>query len=231
MSRRSKRKKKKRKQKAVLKAPHQPSQPPSPIAAKSRTQFWTMLGLLLTAIGLVALIELFPRLSSTAASPTDPEDILGSSKFTVVNDGYLRVTDVMSVCFLWKVQIERPGASAHFDSSLARIVEPPKTKLSPTEGYTIPCTTEGRPIVGTSPPYAPLRVTQADLVIVSYYRAWPFTFYRDHRLFRFVAHVGKQGEITWEKQPAAILEPDYDNFIQTHGGTFPPQPPHLPKPN
>jgi hypothetical protein len=223
MSKKLKCKKKKSKQKNVLKVPQQPSPPPIPIVAKSQTQFWTLLGIVIGLISLIALIELFPRLSSAAASPTNPDDILGSSKFTVSNDGYLRVIDVMSACFLWNVQFGKsPGPAAHIGSGLVRIVQPPQNKLSPTEGYTIPCTPEGNPVIGTSPPYK-IGVNQADLAIVAYYRVWPFTFYRDHRLFRFVAHFGKQGEVTWEKQPAAVLEPDFDRWITEHGGTFPPQ--------
>ena len=197
-------------------------QPTVPTFGSRWKRFLKIVGSLLALTGLLSLIPLFPRLSATATPTTNLDDVLGSSKFTVTNDGTLRVTDVMSACFLWKVKMERPGATANFDSSLSRIVSPPETKLSPTEGFTIPCTAEGRPIVGSSAPFAQPRVTHADLAIVAYYRAWPFTFYRDHRLFRFVAHFG-QGEVTWEKQPAAALEPDFDKFIAAHGGTFPPQ--------
>jgi hypothetical protein len=230
MSWRSKRKKKKRKQKAVLKVPHQPSQQPIPIVAKSQAKFWTILGVLIGAVSLIALIELAPRLSATANSPTDSDDQLSSSKFTVSNDGYLKVTEVMSACFLWKVDLGPSGKpNAYFTSSMARIAQPPESKLAPLEGFTVPCT--GNKLVGVSAPYVQPVLNRADLAIVVYYRAWPFTFYRDHRLFRFVAKMGKRNEVVWEKQPAAILEPDFDGFIKTHGGTFPPQSPSLNRPN
>jgi len=78
-----------------------------PTAAKPSRHglFLTTAGLVLTAVGLIALIELFPRLSASANSPTNPDDPLSSSKFSVANDGYVRVTDVMSACFLWKVRM------------------------------------------------------------------------------------------------------------------------------
>jgi hypothetical protein len=195
-----------------------------PIAASPRRHslFLTILGLLLAAAGLITLIELFPRLSATAKSPTDLDDPLTSSKFTVSNDGYMRVTDVMSACFLWKADLGPRGKpNAHITSSLARVVQPPESLLKPTEGFTVPCT--GSKLIGSPPPYLQPVISRVDMAIVVYYRAWPFTFYRDHRLFRFVASLGKDGEVSWEKQPSVDLEPDYNEFIREHGDTFPPQ--------
>lgn len=220
MSRKSKRKKKKRKQKEV------PTTPPpvlQPIPAKSSRHglFLTILGLVLTAIGLVALIELFPRLSATASSPTDLNDPLTSSKFAISNDGYLRVTEVTSACFLWRVEMASAGRSSpniHFTDGLAEVAKPPESRLNPTEAFTVPCT--GSQILGSSAPYAQPILARADLAIVVYYRPWPFTFYRDRRMFRFVSHAGKQGEITWEKQPSGALEPDFDKSWTEKNGEF-----------
>jgi hypothetical protein len=218
MSKKSKHKKKKYKQKEVPISPPQQSQPNNPNAHSKHTLFLTIVGLVLAAIGLLALIELFPRLSASATSATNLDNVLGSSKFTITNEGYLKVVDVMSACFLWKAKI----GPVVLRRNLAIIVSPPEAKLVPTEGFTVPCISEGMKIVATSPPNKPIYVTQADLALVVYYRAWPFTFYRDHRLFRFVAHFGNQ-EVTWEKQPAVDLEPDFNNWIAEHGGTFPPK--------
>jgi hypothetical protein len=217
MSRKLKFERKRRKQKVVPKTPQQASRPPVPVAAKPQTQLWIRLGLLLTVVGLIALIELFPRLSASATPPLDLGNQLASSRFTVRNEGYLQVTDVMSACFLWKVA--EGGFSA--TSSMARVVMPPENKLRPAGGLTVPCTSEN--MIGTNPPYM-LNLRYADLAIVVYYRVWPFTFYRTHRLFRFVARIGKNGEVVWDKQPSTeALEQDYDNFIRSGGGTFPPQ--------
>ena len=218
MSRKSKRKKKNHKQKQ---RPRLPLPQPKPIAAGSSKHglFLTILGLVLTAVGLIALVELFPRLSATASSPTDLNDPLTSSKFTVSNDGYLRVTDVTSACFLWRVQMTSGGSSkpnVQFVNGLAEVVKPAEAKLSPTEALTVPCT--GQQLVGASAPYVQPALTDADLAIVVYYRAWPFTFYRDRRLFRFVARLGKRGEVIWEKQPSGILEADFDNTWMERNG-------------
>lgn len=221
MSRKSKGKKKKHGQKEAPKIP--PQQSPPTVAKSGRHGILlTAVGLVLTAIGLVALIELFPRLSVAASSPTDPDDQLTSSKFTVSNDGYLKVTNIMAACFMWKVELGPMGKpNAHIRDSLASLIQPPESMLRPTEGFTVPCT--GSHFVGASPPYIQPVINFADLAIVVYYRVWPFTFYRDHRLFRFVADVEKEKAIVWEKQPAAILEPDFDKWITEHGGVFPPK--------
>lgn len=184
-----------------------------------------VLGLVLTALGgLVTLIEMFPRLSAAAGSPLDQGNQLASSKFTVSNDGYWQVSDVMSACYLWKVT----EGGFHFTNSMVRVAVPPENTLSPTEGYTVPCVSEN--MFGVAPPFA-LKIKQADLAIAVYYRPWPwpFTIVRRHRLFRFVARIGREGEVVWDKQPAADLEPDFDNYIAAHGGTFPPKFPNQPK--
>jgi len=188
----------------------------SPIAAKPSKHglFLGLAGLVLTAIGLVALIELFPRLSATATPPTNLDRPLESSRFTITNDGYVKVTDVSSLCFLWKVTL----GSVRFQSGTVEIVKPPEAKLSPTESMTVPCSSEKMRLVGSPPPYRQPRLTEGDLAIVVYYRVWPFTFYRDRRLFRFAARFGEHGEITWEKQPAAIMEADFEKWLVTHGG-------------
>lgn len=176
---------------------------------------------LITILGLLSLIQLFPRLSAAAKSPTDPDDPLTSSKFTVTNDGYLKVTDVMSACFLWRVQMSSGGSSKpniQISDGLAEVVKPPEATLIPAEALTVPCT--GQQFVGASAPYVQPVIAQADLAIVIYYRAWPFTFYRDRRLFRFVANIGKHGEVTWEKQPSSILEADFDNHWTVEDGKF-----------
>jgi hypothetical protein len=194
---------------------------PAILAKPSRRgPFLAVLGLVLTAIGLVTLIQLFPRLSAIASSPTDKNDQLGSSKFTVSNDGYLEVTDVMSACFLWKLTFVEGPRTGDFSNKLSAIVVPPESALNPTEGYTVPCIP--RRLIDLPAPFHQPVLARADLAIVVYYRAWPFKFYRDHRLFRFLSRIQNDGTVIWEKQPAAVLEPDYDRYIAAHGGTFPP---------
>ena len=220
MKRKSKRKNKKKKQTAPPKLPLQPYQPPAPTFDNVRRRTAKIVGSLLALTGLLSLIPLFPRLSASAMSPLDVGNQLASSRFTVTNDGYFQVTDVMSACFMWRV-VE---GGVHATASLARVVVPPEARLPPTEGYTVPCTSEN--MFAASPPFMlPLR--QADLAIVVYYRPWPFTLIRRHRLFRFVARIGGNGTVDWDKQPTTEeMERDYDSFVKQHGGTFPPTPPH-----
>ena len=204
-------------------------QPPIHNGSKPQTQIWTILAIVVGLISLAALITLFPRLSASASPPTDLNDSLGSTKFTVSNDGYLKITDVVSACFLWNVQMGGfPGPTANLTSGVVKLARPNESRLDPAESFTIPCTNEGKPMFDTSE-HQGLKLGKADLAIVAYYRVWPFTFYRGHRLFRFVAHVGNQGEVSWEKQPASVLEPDFENWIAIHGGHFPPALPRPPR--
>jgi len=216
MSKKSKRKKKKRKQKEIPKVSPPQFQLTIPTSGSRWKRFLKIGTSLLAFTGLLSLIPLFPRLFPAATPPLDLGNQLASSRFTMTNDGYLQVTDVGSACFLWRV-VE---GGFHATASLARVVVPPENRLRPTESYTVPCTSEN--MIGTSPPFMlPLR--QADLAIVVYYRPWPFTLIRRHRLFRFVARISGSGNVVWDKQPTPEqMETDYDAFIQAHGGTFPP---------
>src|SRR5260370_41046274 len=99
MAKNSKDKNKGQKEKVVPKK-RRPRPRPKPANVSKRGRALAMLSLLLTIIGLITLIELFPRLSASATPPLDLGNQLASSRFTVTNDGYLQVTDVMSACFL-----------------------------------------------------------------------------------------------------------------------------------
>jgi hypothetical protein len=187
-------------------------QPPSPIQAVSRSQirFVEVLGIFLALVGLIALIELYPRPTPSANLPTDSNDPLSSSRFTITNDGYVRLADVKAACYMWKLQyggrftVNMPG-------SFANIVSPPEKILQTSEGLTVPCTTR-RPIESV---YEPPTLIQADVAIAFYYRPWPIPFLRCHRLFRFVARFNDKGEIVgWDKQPAGVLEPDFEKFMK-----------------
>jgi len=73
MGKKSKRKNKKHKQK---KDPPE-LQPPTPAAPRRRIRFLEGLTMFLALLGLITLVEMFPRLSATASAPTNPEDVLG----------------------------------------------------------------------------------------------------------------------------------------------------------
>jgi len=190
---------------------------------------WTKLGTtakvisyLIGLLGLLSLIQLRPHLSANAAPPTDKVDVLGSSKFTITNDGYLKVTDVSAVCYFWHVRYGRGSPpTADINDWVYQIIVPPEERLSRLDSFTIPCTREGQPAAVTSPPFN-MNVTKADIAIIVYYRAWPLIFVRPHSIARFVAHFDDSGNVTWEKQNPAALEPDFDKWLAAHGGKFPP---------
>lgn len=207
MSRKSKRRKHKKQQKGKPTQPQQTAPPPLPPASATfptggggggNWDSWKLpkkVGKVLAVLlSLLAVIVVLPRLSASATPPLDLGNQLASSRFTVTNDGNLQITEVMSACFLWSVK----EGSFNATSSLARVVVPPENRLRPAESLTVPCTTEN--MIGTAPPFR-LALKKADLAIVVYYRVWPLTFYRDHKLFRFVARVGQDGAVVWDKQP------------------------------
>lgn len=212
MGQKSKGKKKKRNKRNQIPAPPQrQSQPAAQVTSRRRVRAIEIVALVVGMITLVTLIELIPRLTATASLPTDPNEQLSSSAFTITNDGYARVTDVSAACFMWKIQLSAGGSTMNIERSFAIVVAPPEKILQTNEGLTVPCTTSS--MFGFAA--GPAKVRQADLAIVIYYRPWPFTFLHSHRLLRFVARIGNTGQIVaWDKQPAEELEPDFDSSVE-----------------
>jgi hypothetical protein len=215
MSRKSKRKHKRRK-KLEVPMPEKPQIPATNSVPPKTSWLGRHIGTVLTAIGLivglVTLIELSPRLTPGATLPTDRNDPLSSSRFTVTNDGYLPLTDVHAACFVWKAKFRTEmGGIINFNSSFSNIASPRENRLPISEGLTIPCM--ARSPIGT--PSGPPHLTQADLALAVYYRPWPIWFLRCHHLYRFVARFGSNEEIVgWDKQPADVLTPDFDKFME-----------------
>jgi hypothetical protein len=169
---------------------------------------------------LVGGVVLLARLSATATSTTNLDNVLGSTKFTITNDGYFKVTDVSASCFIWRVR----AGPFRIDDNLAKNVSPPNFELPPTEGFTVPCTPTGVSLAGAEPPHDPIYLSEADVAIVVYYRTWPLIFYRTRRLFRFRASFDQALQVNWGKQPAKPLESDFDALLLNLGGNFPPKP-------
>jgi len=181
----------------------QQSQPNNPSGSSKHTLILTILGLVLTAIGLASLIELRPRPSVSSSSPVDSSNWL-TSRFTATNDGYLQLNDVHAICFLWKAQTN-DGTTLY--SNVIRTVAPENAILQPNQGLTVPCSNRYIPLQGINGPYK-----SADLAIVVSYRPWPFTFIRQRKLFRFVARPD-DGNIVWDKQPPTVLEHDFNTLV------------------
>jgi hypothetical protein len=199
----------------VLTPPPNPPVPPTMFGTNSSgcwrmvVRAWRALLIGSTIIGLLILLQLMPRLTPNASLPTDTVDELSSSRFTITNDGDMRVTDVKATCFMWRVQYGKGVIT--INSGRYVIVSPPQNTLSVSEGITVPCT-QGAPIEST---LGPQPVTQADIGIVIDYRPWPLVFLRSRRIFRFVARFDEKGNIVaWDKQPAYIMEKDFDNAIK-----------------
>lgn len=130
--------------------------------------------------------------------PQDISDPL-STRWTVTNDGYMRLTDVRAICFIWRLR-----AGLTMEDSAERGVAAPNPMLPSTEGFTVPCEDDGFKIVGGT-------LESIDLAIVVYYRPWPFTFLRSRKMFRFVER-GSGSQIFWDKQPSTPMEREFDEF-------------------
>jgi hypothetical protein len=176
--------------------------------------FVAMLGISLAVagliVGLITWIELFPRLSPGADLGGDASSALDSSRFAITNDGYFRLTDVTAACFLWRVKIGPQKLNNNFVANIA----PREGILKVSEAMTVPCSTPRHfQIVG---PSGPMGLTQADLGIVIYYRPWPLTIWRLHRMFRFVARFDDKGKIiAWDRQPAGDMEADFEEAVKS----------------
>lgn len=200
MSKKRRGKKKKNKQTPPPIPPPPQLPPPAPNDPTRWSRFLTIVSIVLAIIGLVTLIELFPRLSSSASPPSDAGEIL-NSRFTISNDGYLSVVTVRAFCFISK------STSGNGLIRNSVISNSPIVTLHPSEAITVPC--------AESPGvYVPVR--SADLAIVAYYRPWPFTFIHSRRFFRFVSRNTTKDNVTWDRQPSLPIEKDFDEFLDTY---------------
>jgi hypothetical protein len=168
--------------------------------------YLTLLGLLLTAIGLIALIELFPRLSASATSQENPL----TPVFNISNDGYLKVSDVTSSCFIWRLATVQ---HTFVGSSMSRFNSPPQKTLAPTESFPVPCELS----------FTGVAFRAVDLAIVVYYRPWPFIFLRLHKLMPFSARSSGQPTYPiWDKHPVTPeLEHDFNEWLRNWGAAYP----------
>ena len=203
--------------------PEPSSSDPKPLPNNGRTnQFWKRIGAVLTVgVGLLTVTQILPRPTPGAILPSSTDlDPLSASRFTVRNDGYWKLTDVKAVCFLWRVQYGegdgRYGKDADIlvEDTLETIVSPPEKILDKSETMTVPCTPN--PPVPNGYTHQPFPLRKADIAIAFYYKPWPITFLRRHRLFRFVARLGRNRELLgWDSEPASILEPEFEEFMKS----------------
>jgi hypothetical protein len=162
------------------------------------TLLLTILGLVIGAISLITLIELFPRLSASYEPPFDITNAVPA--FSIKNEGYFAVNSVEPACFIWKLKsqtglsFERAWSQGNRDMGIV-------DSLSPTQTTTISCG------IGWQMPATTIQ--EFDLAVIVYFRPWPLTFIRQKKVFRFVAHQGKDGLI-FHKQPPEPLEKDIE---------------------
>jgi hypothetical protein len=186
MTKKSKRKRKRQKQQTTPITQSQKSTDTN-ASVKKEVRLLEVLGIFLTALGLISLIGLRPRSSASATSPQTPNRPL-TSRFTITNDGYLKLTHVSALCYVWKSKSVYGGSA---DQNVFNI-KPPSGILEPSESFTVPC--QNAPVLSPE--------AQVDLAIIMSYRPWPFTFLHMQRFFRFVSRKTLDGTFVWDKQPS-----------------------------
>jgi hypothetical protein len=190
-----------RKKKVALLPKPQPLTLPKAVTGGSKrmTLFLTIIGLLLTALGSITVIELFPRLSASTAPSLDGPNYMES--FVISNDGYLSVQHVEVDCFIWNATVATNSLS--FIGGRGMI--PPAGSISPNDAYTVSC---NRFLDAPSS-----SIESIDLGIIVHYRPWPFTFIRRRRIFRFVGKQQRQGGLNWFRQPSEPIEEAFDQWL------------------
>jgi hypothetical protein len=170
--------------------------------SSKHTLFLTILGLVLTALGLIALVELFPRPSVSSGPPTIHDRWL-TSRFTVTNDGYFQLNDVRALCFIWRATT----STMDMRDDISRVISPYNLILPPGQGFTVPCESDILRLgEGT--------YRSVDLAIVVSYRPWPVTIIRQRKFFRLVARLDN-GSVIWEKEPSSVMEHEFDLMLNT----------------
>lgn len=167
-------------------------------------QFWTILGTVVGLIGLIALIELSPRLTGASQPPFREEDRIPA--FTVTNDGYLKVTKLRATCFFNQINTTAMTATHMGFGGMASADE-----LMPGENFSFRCGSNGVNFLAPVP-----MIKSMDVAVVLWYRPWPFTFLRSRKFLRFEG-VNTGSKIEWYKQPQGTIEKDYDEFCKITG--------------
>jgi len=164
---------------------------------KSRASSWsipTLVGLLLTAIG---LISLRPQIAVT------PQQVLAKSEpfsapFRVGNEGYLPFHVIQLVCYIHEVTYP----NMRFANEKLVNEQPDDLTLDRQEGETIQC-----PYLSGQMPSPP---TSADVVIVVDYKP-PFIPWKFRRYFRFVGASGDSWQ--WLSEPSQAIQTQVDQVL------------------
>lgn len=164
------------------------------------TLFLTILGLVLTAVSLITLIELFPRLSVSPEPPFESQNVVPA--FSIKNDGYFSVSSVEPACFISKMRSKIINMDRSWS---ARNANMGTTKSLPsTQSVTVSC--------GMNLGLPARAIDEMDLAVVVYFRPWPFNFIRKRRIFRFVAHQGRDGLIFHRQMFTDEIEREIDDI-------------------
>lgn len=159
----------------------------------------TIVGIVLTLIGLITLIELYPRLSAASQPPYDSRDLVPT--FAVTNDGYLPLSDVLFACYIWKTSFNTKHLALD-DVSISPVGK--VSSFKPTDPITLPCKLKMT---------IPTKLVQSmDIGIIAQFRIWPTPF-RSIKVFRFIG-TNDGEKIIWRKQPPNEMLPAIKHMME-----------------
>lgn len=142
----------------------------------------TVLGVLLTAVGLVAL---WPSMVVDACPPTDQSQPF-SVPFKITNTGYLPVKNVKIYCYAHRVRVGPIDAQSNLMSNSKWST----SHLGRGESITIIANFVKAPVLPA----------EADMAIISDFNSFGAPFLKLRSLTRFVGHFGETWQ--WLKQPS-----------------------------
>jgi hypothetical protein len=159
------------------------------------------LGLALSVISAVAIVELFPHLTINREPAIEAQNRIPS--FAVRNDGYLAVRRMELSSYLFELETSqgfRATDVAAFRNNLQKPID-----LEPGQTATIGA---GQRAAGV--------LTKVDIGIIVSFRPWPFLFWHSRKYYRYVAHP--QGDkLVWYEQPFGEVSPALAKELDDNG--------------
>ncbi len=163
-----------------------------------------ILGSVLTALLILALIGLAPRLSASQEFTYRAQDPV--PLIVIANEGYVPLYDAKVVCFITDTIY---GTNNSIEFAIVGNGSPTKKILKPNHHYKAPFS-RGSVLVNM----ASSNISHTEIGVAIYYRPWPFTFLNRRKVFRFVGH--NDGKILqWSRQSPSQMEMKFDKAVQS----------------
>jgi hypothetical protein len=163
----------------------------------------TVLGLALSVLGLVGLIELRPQMDVVPQEPLEHSQAL-TTPFRIQDAGYLSLDIKRVFCYVHEIKFSSPSIKeGKIGNTTARMRQAENVVLETGESETIFCHLLNEPIMPD----------KADMAVVVDYKVWivPWTL---RKYKRFIGANGDHWE--WLSEPLDDIEPEIDKQINDH---------------